>query len=647
MSSKRRKQKRRAVALDSEARSAVASAAVKTADAFSNPLTRAGFGMPNALEFTQYPMTRYTQNYQEINSLYRSHWVVQRIINTIPQDMMKNGYDLISDIDPDQEDKIWRVIKQTRLHHQIIRGLQWGRLYGGAAGIILIKGDEERLEEPVDLDIIEPDSFKGLLIVDRWSGISPGSELITDINNPDFGMPAFYDITLDGGLTMRIHNSRVCRFIGREMPYFEKLAENYWGTSELEHVISELRKRDNVSWNIALLTFMANIRVLKMEGMGEILALGGDKAQEQLYNTIEGMNMLLNNNAMQILGENDEYQQHQYGFSGLSDIYDCFMMDVSGACGIPVTKLFGRSPAGLNSTGDADMQNYYDIIEAYQESQLRPVLDKLLPIICVSTLGAVPDDLDYTFNPVRRASDTEKQDLGSQQTAAVTQAFTAGLISQKTALQELQQSSKQTGMWTNITDDEIAKADDDTTAAGEDMPMPPGIGDSANQLGQKASAVDADFDKEAHPRDDDGKFVRKIGSGEAKKNSQITRINAKVLLEAENEMRTKGLLKKGESLVVPEKIYLDVPTKTSHGGSIEERHGVTLEQAQHYVDTAVVGVKQSKDKFAYIASDGTTVFIHQESTKTGRITTAWSVDEYNEPMKKKLEVALKWASRTD
>ena len=27
-------------------------------------------------------------------------------------------------------------------------------------------------------------------------------------------------------------------------------------------------------------------------------------------------------------------------------------MDISGAAGIPVTRLFGRSPAGLNATGE-------------------------------------------------------------------------------------------------------------------------------------------------------------------------------------------------------------------------------------------------------------------------------------------------------
>lgn len=469
-----------------------------TLDEFVNPLARSGAGMPNLLEATEYPLTRFTQNWQVLNSLYRSHWVVQKIINTIPQDMMKNGYDLQSDINPDQIQKISKIIRQTRLHSKILNGLYWGRLYGGAAGIIMIDGEADRMDEPLDLDRVMPGAFKGLLIMDRWSGIQPSADLITDITDPDFGMPEYYEVTLpEGQGVIQLHNSRVCRFTGREMPYLEKLAENYWGTSEMEHVFSELKKRDNVSWNIALLTFMANIRVMKMDGMEQLMAYGGGKQQEALYNTLEGLNMMLNNNGIQILGKDDSYESHQYTFSGLGEVYDRFMMDVSGACGIPVTKLFGRSPAGMNSTGDADMDNYYDTIEQSQESQLRPVLDKLLPIVCMSALGAVPDDLDYIFNPVRRPSNDEKQSLGSQQTAAVVQAYTAGLVSEKTALRELQGSSKLTGMWTNITDEQIEAASDQPEAAGEmDIPGMPSM-----------ETQDADFEESKHPRSDDGKFT--------------------------------------------------------------------------------------------------------------------------------------------
>ena len=64
---------------------------------------------------------------------------------------------------------------------------------------------------------------------------------------------------------------------------------------------------------------------------------------------------MMNNNSIQILGENDSFETHQYTFGGIADTYDRFMMDVAGAAETPVTKLFGRSPAGMNATGESDM----------------------------------------------------------------------------------------------------------------------------------------------------------------------------------------------------------------------------------------------------------------------------------------------------
>jgi hypothetical protein len=60
-------------------------------------------------------------------------------------------------------------------------------------------------------------------------------------------------------------------------------------------------------------------------------------------------------------------------------------------------------------------------------------------------------------------------DLASKNTDSVTKAFQAGLISQKVALKELRQQSELTGMWTNITDEDIEKADDEVMNPDEGM----------------------------------------------------------------------------------------------------------------------------------------------------------------------------------
>lgn len=480
---------------------------IQTQDAFQNPMARTGAYMPNLLEATNYQITRFTWNWKEINTLYREHWVIRRIIDTVPGDMLKSGYKILSQLKPEQQRKLKRIERQTKIMDKIEEGLCWGRLYGGAVGLILIRGHEDILDQPLEFDDIMPGSFKGMLVMDRWSGVSSELDLIKDISDPDFGLPEYYRITVDG-MTMgiRVHHSRICRFTGRNLPYIERLAEQHWGSSELEHVIEELRKRDNVSWNTAMLTFMANIRTLKMEGLGQMLATGNEKALQGLYATIQAQNALLSNNGLQLLGENDDYQSHQYSFSGLGEVYDRFMMDVAGAAEIPVTRLFGRSPAGMNSTGESDMQNYYDAIEQKQKTYLQPVLDKILPIMLMSEFGGIPDDFDYAFNPVRQLSDSDMVEFASKNTDSVTKAFTAGLISQKVALKELRQQSEITGMWTNITDEDIEAADDEVFKPDEVAPKMP-------------LTEDADFKESDHPRDDDGKF----GSGGGENSGENTK----------------------------------------------------------------------------------------------------------------------------
>ena len=75
-------------------------APVTTMDAFSNPIARLGYGTQDLMQATQYPLTRMTQNYQLLTSLYRDNWIVQNILSTIPEDMVRKWYTLQSNVAP-------------------------------------------------------------------------------------------------------------------------------------------------------------------------------------------------------------------------------------------------------------------------------------------------------------------------------------------------------------------------------------------------------------------------------------------------------------------------------------------------------------------------------------------------------------------
>lgn len=499
-------------------------------DAFSNVLARLGAGTPNLLEGTEYSLQRMSRDFNTLNALYRESWIVRRIIDVIPADMLKNWITITSGLDPDVEKRLSLTLRRTQLIDKLKRGMQWGRLYGGALGVLLVKHQGYDLSQPLQLDWIMPGDFAGLLIFDRWNGVNPSSELIEDISDPDYGFPKYYTVTDPaGGGSVKIHHSRVVRFTGNTLPFWEEIAEMQWGASVVESVFDELRKRDNVSWNIAQLTFMANIRVLKMQDLGQLLAATDNESQAELLRTLEAQNMLLNNMGMQVMDAADGLETHQYTFGGLADCYQQFIMDISGAAEIPVTRLFGRSPSGLNATGESDLQNYYDMIAEKQESYLRPILNKVLPPFIISTLGSLPDDFDFEFDPVAEPTDKERADLAKCGTDNVVAAYNAGLISQRTALKELKQQSERTGVWTNITDEDIERASDSVEPPGElggmfggEEPIEPQAFASVRQV----KSADAAFWSEAddfnsHHSPENGRFCEAdgVGGGAGKTNN--------------------------------------------------------------------------------------------------------------------------------
>ena len=427
-----------------------------TEDAFSNPLFRLGYGSQSPLEATEYPLTRMTDNYALLNSLYRGNWVVQNVVGIIPDDMTKKGITLTGSFSPKQQADFRNALKCTGLIEKINTGLKWGRLYGGAAGLILIRGQENMLDKPLDINTVMPGAFRGIYIVDRWCGITPDMELVNDAGDPDFGLPKYYTINGEGSRTIaRVHHSRIIRFTGRELPYLEKLAELYWGESEIEAIYDDIVKHDNVSANMAGLTFRANVDTMEVQNLEQLFSTRSIEQQKRFWNMMQAQSVVKSNFGMQLVDKDSKITNTQYTFTGLKDVYESMCLDLSGATRIPVTKLFGRSPAGLNATGESDLQNYYDYIDSLREGKLKPIIYKILPVLLMSALGTIPEGADVAFPPLWTPTAKEISDIARAKSETIINAFQAGLIDQATAQKELKKLSEETGLFDSITDEEI------------------------------------------------------------------------------------------------------------------------------------------------------------------------------------------------
>ena len=213
-----------------------------------------------------------TGNYALLNSLYRDNWIVQNVVGIIPDDMCRKWFTVSGEVGPEHIRRLEQTQMETALRDSVNEGLRWGRLYGGAAGLIMIRGQEGMLARPLDFDTSLPETFQGLYILDRWCGITPDAGMVYDGRGRM--VPEYYSITGEEGLVVaRVHHSRVVRFLGRELPYLERVAEQYWGESEVEALYQDVVKHNNVAANMAALTFRVNVDTMEVQNLDQLFSL--------------------------------------------------------------------------------------------------------------------------------------------------------------------------------------------------------------------------------------------------------------------------------------------------------------------------------------------------------------------------------------
>ena len=431
-------------------------AAHRHRDSFSNPGARTGFGQLNLINTTEYPLTRLTQDWQTLTSIFRSSWIVQKVCSVIPEDAMNDLTIEAPELDQDRLDQLNRAIVKTDVRMKIIEAFKWARLYGGAAGIIMLDGNDEDLERPLRVRDILPGSFRGIYVVDRWSGIYPSTELVSNHRSRDFGTPKYYEVRDESGvIAYRVHHSRVLRFTGEKMPFYEEIAEQYWGTSAIEAMFDDLVRRDNITHNIANLTFKACLSVYEIENLDQVFASASANVQRRMYSMIQAMSILESNLGVKLVNKGDSVQQLQYSFGGLPEGLDGAMLDVAGSTGIPATRLFGRSPAGMNSTGESDMLNYRQTLATQRAIHIVPALEKLAPIVAMSVLGEVPDGIEFKLPPLMELTPNEKAEIVDKQSGYLERLFQAGVIPADTLLTGVRNAQNDVGIVSTITDENV------------------------------------------------------------------------------------------------------------------------------------------------------------------------------------------------
>ncbi len=351
----------------------------------------------------------------ELTTLYTDNGLFTKIIDAPAEEALKQGFDLGLN-NPDIEKFVTRSLDDLRWEEHAATAMKWSRLYGGSIIVMLID-DGRGLEEPLNWKNIR--SIDELHVFERpvvWPDYN--SLYAGDIRNyrgrrrgGGFMQPQFYDVSSIYG-TFRVHASRCLVFRNGVVP--ESVGnENYryWGTPEYIRLRRAIQDTITAHSNGPKLLERSVQAVYKMKGLAQLLAseLGENQALKRLE-LIDLARGMMNTIAIDADGEDYGFQTFQ--FSGVKDVIDATCNMLSALTNIPQTILFGRAPAGENSTGESDMENWYSFVGRLQRLTVRPVLLNLLDVIFIAgrASGEIEEEPDYElkFNPLWTMSDTEK-----------------------------------------------------------------------------------------------------------------------------------------------------------------------------------------------------------------------------------------------
>ncbi|MDR0238126.1 DUF1073 domain-containing protein [Acinetobacter sp.] len=431
-----------------------------TADSFQNFAARVGLGAGSQHDQSGYSPNLLSRNRLKLESMYRSSWVVGQVVDVVADDMTREGINMRGLDSPEDAEELNQELDRLQIWDKLNETIKWSRLYGGALAVMLIDG--QNVSTPLNTKTIRKDQFKGILVLDRWMVIPTLEDLVTEYG-PNYGMPKFYNVITDsvGLCNERVHYSRVIRLDGVKLPYWQSITENLWGQSVIERLEDRLTIFDSATLGAGQLVYKAHLRTYKVDKLREIIAKGG-MVYEALLKQINQIRQFQSNEGLTLMDSSDTFETHQYSFSGLDNLLMQFGQQIAGATGIPLVRLFGQSPAGFSATGESDLSNYYDNINQQQEGRMRTPLQTMLEVVSLSTLGkSLPDTFKFDFASLWQIDEKVKAEVANTVTQAITSAEESGLISRKTALKELRQSSEVTGIYSHITDEEIDQADDD------------------------------------------------------------------------------------------------------------------------------------------------------------------------------------------
>jgi len=158
----------------------------------------------------------------------------------------------------------------------------------------------------------------------------------------------------------------------------------------------------------------ASQSVLKIPNLWDLVVKG---QMERLRSRLRAASLASSVGNTLPINADEEMKFVERSFAGIKDLGEFELLLVAGAAEMPATVLFGRSPAGMNSTGESDREAWYSSVEAKRQADYKPPMETILQVIAVTQGATDPGGWCIEWPSLERLNSLEQAQLEEQQVA--------------------------------------------------------------------------------------------------------------------------------------------------------------------------------------------------------------------------------------
>jgi len=348
---------------------------------------------------------------------------------TIAIEMTRKWIKLVSKGDGDVSEKLDRLeseLTRFRIRDVLRTAIEHDNFYGRGQIYIHIKGQDDDDKRKLPL-IIDKSTIKQGSI-ERFKNIEPMWTTPYRYNAIDPADKDFYKPTAWFVMGKEIHATRLLTIIAREVADMLKPAYNFSGLSISQLMKTDVEKYYRTRDSISDLVHSFSVSGIKTD-LQSLLAGGSgedEMKRAQLFNQIRD-----NRGLMLLDHELEDFFQFNTPLTGLAELQTQAKEQMAAPAHIPLVKMFGITPGGLNASSEGEIRVFYDHIAAQQENVLRDPLEKILKIIQLDCYGEIDESISFEFLPLMELTELEDAQLRKSDGDLAIELINAGVISQE------------------------------------------------------------------------------------------------------------------------------------------------------------------------------------------------------------------------